>query len=85
MVAEIMIGHDGAGLILRGVIALGIFVAAGYLFIEGIVPSLKERIRGLLDVTIVAVALGMSIFTFGFVLLEQMYGLSQYHYWACCY
>ncbi|MHC4912999.1 MAG: hypothetical protein ACYTE5_08350 [Planctomycetota bacterium] len=84
MVAEIMTGNGGAGLILRGVIPFGIFVFAGYLFIEGIVPSLKERIRGLLDVTIVAVALGMSIFTFGFVFLNAVFGikLSQTNVWT---
>ena len=83
MTAEIMTGHDGAGLILRALIPLGIFVAAGYLFIEGIVPSLRERIRGLLDVTIVAIALGMSIFTFGFVSLNAGFGvkLSQTNVW----
>lgn len=75
MTAEIMIGHEGWGLILRAIVPLVIFVCGGYLFIEAVVPSAKERIRGLLDVGIVAIALGMSIFTFGFVLLNAVFGV----------
>jgi hypothetical protein len=83
MIAEIMMGHEGPSLILRGVIPFGIFVFAGYLFIEGIVPSLRGRIRGLLDIIIVAISLGMSIFTFGFVLLNAGFGvqLSRTNVW----
>lgn len=81
--AEIMMGPNLSGLILRALIPLGIFICAGHLFIEGIVPSVKGRIRGLLDVSIVAISLGMSIFTFGFILLNAVFGvkLSRTNVW----
>ncbi len=83
MTAEIMMGHSGSSLILRALVPLGIFICAGHLFIEGIVPSVKGRIRGLLDTSIVAISLGMSIFTFGFILLNAVFGvkLSRTNVW----
>lgn len=67
MTDQILISHDRLALVLRSLIPLGIFASTGYLFIQAIVPSLKDRLRGLLDVIILAIPLGMSIVTFGFV------------------
>ncbi|MHC4148627.1 MAG: hypothetical protein ACYSR5_03990 [Planctomycetota bacterium] len=83
MTDQIFIPHDRLALILRSLIPLGIFASTGYLFIQAIVPSLKERIRGLLDVIIVAISLGMSIVTFGFVFLNAVFSikLSRTNVW----
>jgi hypothetical protein len=77
MAAEMMMDFNGSGLIFRALVPLGIFICAGHLFIEGIVPSVKQRIRGLLDMSIVAIALGMSVFMFGFILLNAVFGVEM--------
>jgi hypothetical protein len=83
MTEEILIPHDRLALILRSLIPLGIFISTGYLFIKAIVPSLMHRLRGLLDVIILAIALGMSIVTFGFLFLNAVFSikLTQTNVW----
>jgi hypothetical protein len=65
-------------------IPLGIFISAGYLFIRAVVPSVRERVRGLLDVIILAFPVGMSIVTFGFLFLNAAFGvrLSRTNVWV---
>jgi len=83
MTDQILIPHDRLALVLSSLIPLGIFVSTGYLFIQAIVPSLRDRLRGLLDVIILAIPLGMSIVTFGFVFLNAVFGikLSRTNVW----
>jgi hypothetical protein len=83
MTDQILIPHDRLALILRSLIPLGIFASTGYLFIQAIVPSLKDRLKGLLDVIIVAISLGMSVVTLLFLFLNAAFGikLSRTNVW----